>query len=104
MGDWALFIGWQQPSRGREREAIDVFNEALSYYAGLQEEGAIDSFEPVFLEPHGGDLGGFILVRGDREQIARIGTSDECIRRNTRATLVVDGFGVVGATAGARVG
>ena len=28
----------------------------------------IESFEPVFLEPHGGDLTGFILVRGDAEK------------------------------------
>ena len=64
MADAGLFIGWGEVVRGRETEALEVFNETLAYYGRLQEEGAIESFEPVFLEPHGGDLSGFILIRG----------------------------------------
>ena len=30
----------------------------------------IESFEPVFLEPHGGDLTGFILIQGDAAKLA----------------------------------
>ncbi|HEX2426862.1 MAG TPA: hypothetical protein VHI53_02995 [Gaiellaceae bacterium] len=97
MADAGLFIGWGEVVRGRESEAVELFNEALGYYARLQEEGTIDSFEPVFLEPHGGDLNGFVLVRGDAERLAELRVSDEFTQFSLRATLIVDGFGVVGA-------
>ena len=97
MADAGLFIGFGDPVRGRESEAIEVFNETLAYYGRLQEEGTIESFEPVFLEPHGGDLGGFILIRGDAEKLAALRVSEEFTQIATRATLIVDNFGIVGA-------
>jgi hypothetical protein len=97
MADAGLFIGWGEVVRGRETEATELFNETLAYYGRLQEEGTIESFEPVFLEPHGGDLNGFILIRGDAEQLASLRVSEEFTQFSLRATLIVDGFGVVGA-------
>ncbi|HEY5987384.1 MAG TPA: hypothetical protein VIV12_13575 [Streptosporangiaceae bacterium] len=104
MPDFGLFIGFGAPVRGRERQAIKVFNEAIEYYTRLQQQGEIESFESVFLEPHGGDLGGFTLVRGDRDKLASIRTSDEFARLSTRAGLIVEGFGVIGANLGERIG
>ncbi|HKO24806.1 MAG TPA: hypothetical protein VJY65_08715 [Chloroflexota bacterium] len=60
----------------------------------------VESFEPDALEPHGGDLNGFLLVRGDREKLNRVRSSDEFIRLNNRAQLVVTNFGAVGAFVG----
>ena len=97
MADAGLFIGWGEVVRGRETEALEVFNETIGYYSRLQEEGTIESFEPVFLEPHGGDLNGFILLRGDAEKLASLRVSEEFTQLATRATLIVDGFGIVGA-------
>jgi hypothetical protein len=104
MADSVLFIGWSQPSRGRENGAVEVFGEAVAYYTGLQGQGEIESFEVVFLEPHGGDLGGFFLLRGDAGKLAAVRTSDAFNRLNTRAALVVDGFGVVGGFVGDAIG
>ena len=104
MADFGLFIGFGFPVRGRERQAVKVFNEAMEYYARLQQQGEIESFEPVFLEAHGGDLGGFTLVRGDRDKLASIRTSDEFARLSLRANLIVDSFGVLGAQLGERIG
>jgi hypothetical protein len=104
MADFGLFIGFGYPVRGRERQAIKVFNEALEYYARLQQQGEIESFESVFLEPHGGDIGGFTLVRGDWDKLASIRASDEFVRLSTRAQLIVEQFGVVGANLGERIG
>jgi hypothetical protein len=97
MADAGLFIGWGEVVRGRETEALEVFNETLAYYGRLQEEGTIENFEPVFLEPHGGDLNGFILIRGDAENLASLRVNEEFNQFATRATLVVEGFGIVGA-------
>jgi len=103
MADAGLFIGWGAVARGREKEAVDLFNEIVEYYGRLQEEGEIESFEPVFLEPHGGDLSGFVLIRGESEKLAAIRVSAEFTRYSIRAALVVDGFGVVGADLEARL-
>lgn len=97
MADAGLFIGWGALARGREKEAVDLFNEILGYYGRLQEDGDIESFEPLFLEAHGGDLAGFVLVRGDAEKLASIRVSEEFTQYTIRAGLVVDNFGVVGA-------
>ncbi len=103
MADAGLFIGWGNPVRGRERKAIEVFGEAVGLWTRLQGEGKIEGFDAVFLEPHGGDLGGFFLLRGDAEALAQVRTSEEFFRVITRADLVVEGMGVVGAWTGAAI-
>ena len=103
MADSGLFIGFGAPVRGRERQATKVFNEAFEYYARLQQEGEIESFEPVLLEPHGGELDGFFLLRGDQDKLARIRSSKEFERLTVRGQLIVENLGVVGATLGDRL-
>jgi hypothetical protein len=96
----ALMIGWGAPVRGREQKALDAFQEVLQFYGKLQQQGEIQSFEPVALEPHGGELAGFLLVKGDPEKLARIRGSEEFIALTTRAQLLVDDIGIVGAFVG----
>jgi hypothetical protein len=97
MADSGLFIGWGAPVRGREEKGLEVFNEALSFTGQQQDAGAIESFEVVLIAPHGGDLAGFILVRGSEEQMAALRANDDFQRINVRAALVVERFGVVDA-------
>ena len=97
MADAGLFVGFGNPVRGRESQAVELFNETIGWYSRLQEEGEIESFEPVFLEPHGGDLGGFILLRGDAEKLSALRVSEEFTQFTIRASLCVDSIGVVGA-------
>jgi hypothetical protein len=66
MADAGLLIGWGDLVRGREAKGLEVFNETLAYFGRLQQDGEIESFDTAILEPHGGDLGGFILLRGAR--------------------------------------
>jgi hypothetical protein len=100
MADGGLFIGWGAPIVGREAKGLEVFNEALQYYGRLQQEGRIQGLEVGLLEPHGGDLGGFILLRGNREQLAQLRLDPDFERMTTRATLVVEGVGVVSVLTG----
>lgn len=104
MAGEAIFIGWGQVVRGREQKALDVFNESVQYWGSLQEDGTIESLDVVLLTPHGGDLAGYALLKGDPEKLAELRRSDEFIRRNARANLVVDGLGVVDAVSGERLG
>ena len=103
MSESALFVGWGAPVRGREQQAIGVFGEALALYERLQSEGMIEDYEPIFLEPHGGDLGGFFLLRGDAEKLGQVRMSDDFQLLSTRASLVVDDFGVVDSVTGAGI-
>jgi hypothetical protein len=100
MAMGALFIGWGEAVRGREQKSLEVFQEALEYWGRLQQQGEITSFEPVQLEPHGGDLSGFCLIKGDPEKLARIRGSAEFIALNGRGQMVVENFGVAGAFIG----
>jgi hypothetical protein len=59
MADSGLFVGFGLPVRARERQGIKVLNEAFEYYSRLQQDGEIESFEPVLLEPHRGESAGF---------------------------------------------
>jgi hypothetical protein len=104
MADEALFFGWGEVVRGREREAVEVFNEAMQYYGSLQQGGAIESVDAWFLAPHGGDLAGFFLLRGEREQLDEIQRSPEFERLQTRAAMVVDRTGTVNAYTGEALG
>ena len=100
MADAVLFIGWGAVVPGREQKALQVFNEGVAYWQRLQEQGAIESFEAVTLEPHGGELVGFVLIRGEREKLEQVRYSDEFLRLNARAGLVVTNFGVVAGFSG----
>ena len=103
MADSGLFIGFGAPVRGRERQAIKVFNEGFEYYSRLQQEGEIESFEPILLEPHGGELGGYFLLRGDKDKLARIRGSEEFERLTARAELIVENLGIVATFLGERL-
>jgi hypothetical protein len=95
MADAGLMLGWHRPTRGREKAALEVFNNSVAYYGRLQSEGRIESFEIVFLRPHGGDLDGFMLMRGSADQMAAVTTDEEFERIVQAADLTVDGIGVI---------
>ncbi|HYB27216.1 MAG TPA: hypothetical protein VEF89_11425 [Solirubrobacteraceae bacterium] len=100
----ALFVGWGQVVRGREQFALQVFQEAVSYYGKLQEEGQIERFEAYLLDPHGGDLGGFFLIHGERSSLDAVRSSAEFQRLLVRAGSVIDNLGLVGAYSGDALG
>jgi len=100
MANTALFVGWGVPVRSRERAALQVFNEWIQYCSGLQQQGKVENFETVLLESHGGDLGGFFLIRGSQEQISGLRADGEFQHNITRAGLVVEHLGVVTAFIG----
>jgi hypothetical protein len=104
MAEAGLFIGWGAPVRGRETVGLGVFQEAIGYWGSQQGAGAIESFEVVILEPHGGDLAGFFLIRGSENQIAALRATDEFARLITRAGMVVERVGAVGAFLGDGLG
>jgi hypothetical protein len=100
MADAGLFIGWGQVARGREERALEVFNETVEFYGRLQGDGRIEDFEVCLLEPHGGELAGFALLRGSEEQVDAIHHDEEFQRLMQRSSMIVDDLGLVNAFIG----
>ena len=42
MADSGIFIGWGEVVHGRERQSVQVFNEAVEMWGRLQAEGTIE--------------------------------------------------------------
>jgi hypothetical protein len=95
MADRVMFLGWHRPARGREGQAVESFNDVVGLFGRMEQESRIEGFDTVFLDPHGGDLGGFFLVRGTADQIHAIHEDDDFRRELTRADMLVDGIGTV---------
>ena len=104
MAEAGIFIGWGANVPGREEKGLEVFNESVAYWGQLEEDGKIESFEVVLLTPHGGDLEGFALLRGSRDQVGTLIVDEEFERTTARATLIVQNVGIVpgGARRGPR--
>jgi hypothetical protein len=100
MARSGIFLGWGTPVRHREQKAVEVFQESVEYWGSLQARGDIESFEVVLLEPHGGDLSGFALLRGEREKLDRVRASEDFQRLTDKANMIVESLGIVDAVVG----
>jgi len=95
MADRVLFIGWNRAVIGREKQAMQVFQKNMEYYTKLKKEGRIESFEPVLLQVHGGDLNGFWLLKGSAQQIEEIRRDSAFLDLIIEGGYCVEGLGMV---------
>jgi len=72
-----------------------LLNRRLQFWGKLQSEGRIESFEPVLLTQHGGDLNGFVTVRGEAGKLSEIREDDTFTDLIVEAGYCLEGFGVV---------
>ncbi len=103
MATNAIFFGWARAIPGREALAAEHFGQFSQFLTGMKAAGMITGFDPVFLTPHGGDLGGFFLIHGAATTLHALTDSDAWVEHVTRASLHLEGFGVVHAFTGAEV-
>ena len=99
MADRMLFIGWGATVAGREERALEVFNDAIGFYGRCQQEGRIESFDVVLLEPHGGGLQGYAELHGSADQLAALREAEDFQRLLADASLIIEELGVVGGFA-----
>jgi hypothetical protein len=95
MADRMLFVGWGAAIAGREERALEVFNDAIGFYGRCQQEGRIESFDVILLEPHGGGLQGYVELHGSADQLSALRESEDFQRLLADASLIVDELGVV---------
>ena len=103
MEKGALFVGWGSIIVGREKTAPRVLNDAMQYLQGLQKEGKSDSIDVILLEPHGGELEGFVLIKGNKDFLAKLRVEKEFIEIIVSVQLVHTKVGVVWAYSGAEM-
>jgi hypothetical protein len=99
----AILFGWNRVVAGLEAKALALFGEALHFWGQQQQAGTIEGFEPILLAPHGGDLNGFILVRGEADQLNQVLASEAYLMLETKANLYLAGYGVIPAVCGDEV-
>jgi len=95
MADRMLFVGWGATIAGREERALEVFNESIAFYGRCQQEGRIESFDVILLEPHGGGLQGYVELHGSADRLSALRESEDFQRLLADASLIVDELGVV---------
>jgi hypothetical protein len=99
MADRILFIGWGATVRGREERALEVFDAAVGFYGRCQQDGRIESFDVILLEPHGGGLGGYMELHGSADQLNALRQDEQFRRLMIDADMIVDELGLVGGYA-----
>jgi len=97
VAEYGLFIGWGPTRTGKEIASIKVFEEAVALTDRLKAAGEIESVEVVLLGSHGGDLAGFMLLRGDPEKLGRVSMAPEFLGLTMRAGVCLENVGVVHA-------
>jgi hypothetical protein len=91
MADRLLMLSWNEPARGSEARALEVFNEALGILGRKQQDGAIESFDVALMGPNS-YISGFMLIKGTADQITALRNDEEFMRNTVDATLCVDGI------------
>jgi hypothetical protein len=103
MGSNVVLFGWNRPVRGRERVSAQHFEEFVNYLAGLQRQRAIQAFDIVFLDAHGGDMNGFFLIKAESAKLDALLSTVEWITHMTRAAQHLEGSGAVRGVTGDQV-
>jgi hypothetical protein len=99
----AIFFGWNRSIPSREHVSAEHFTQFIGYLTNLKTNGTISNFETVFLRPHGGDLGGLVLIQGETEKLHQVTETNEWLEHMTRGTHHLEGSGYVFADTGAEV-
>lgn len=100
MASSVILFGWNRSIPGRENVSAGHFDEVVKYLGGLQQNGAIQSFDAVFLDAHGGDLNGFFLIKGEAAKLATLRSTTDWITHITRASLHLEGLGIIHGVTG----
>jgi hypothetical protein len=95
MANSVIFLGWNRAVVGREQQALNLWQKCMEFYTSLQADGRIESFEPIILSHHGGDLNGFILLKGEAQKLVEVRRDDTFVDFTIEAGYCLEGFGLV---------
>ncbi|MBA3454676.1 MAG: hypothetical protein H0T42_16435 [Deltaproteobacteria bacterium] len=96
-------FGWNRPITGREGMAAELFMHTVNFFEKLKRANSLESFEPIFLVDHGGDLGGYFLLKGTHDQLDTLKSNDEWVEIVMRAGHSLTGVGIIDCFTGTTV-
>jgi hypothetical protein len=102
MADRVVFISWGQVVRGREERAMENFNETIGLYGKMQQDGRMESFDVVLLNPSTG-MDGYLVLHGSADQLNALKESEDFQRQLASATLIVEDLKMVDGWTGAGI-
>ena len=99
MNSNVILFGWNRSIPGRERMSAEHFQEFVQYLDGLKKSSAIQGYDVIFLNAHGGDLNGFFLIRGETRKLFDLMSTPDWAKNMVRASLHLEGSGsILGAS------
>jgi len=100
MGSNVMLFGWNRSVPGREKVSAQHFEEFVKVPGRPAAEGCDSDIRCRVPRPHGGDLNGFFLIKGDSAKLDALVSTAEWITHITRAALHLDGSGVIRGVTG----
>ena len=86
----AVLVRWGAPIPGRETKGLEVFGKAIERFEKLAKDGRIHAHsEYISLT---GDVGGFMLITGDVEELQKILLEPENLSLTSQAAMIVADF------------
>jgi hypothetical protein len=95
MATACLFIGWDRPRTGKDREAMGELPAVLAQLGKFREAGWFERSDLIGLTAHRSTLNAFILLQGDRAKLDELRRTDAFERFSMRLSQLFDGLGVV---------
>jgi hypothetical protein len=96
MATACLFIGWNRPYPGQNKEAFAyLVKEGSARLEAWKREGFFESSEMFGLTAHGGDLNGFVILKGERAKLDELRRTDAFEKFSMTMGSMFDRYGVV---------
>ena len=96
MATACLFVGWNRPHLGREKEAWKyVMGEGMAILDKFRAEGFVESTEVIGLTAHRSDLNFFLLLLGERAKLDEMRRTDAFEKFSMNMSSLFDRYGVV---------
>lgn len=93
MSDYGHVTAWSGIRAGRERQALELWADAVDLYEKAVANGLIEEYETQLFQPSGSALPtGIITLWGTREQVEAIDRDEDRMRLQVRAGLVLEGL------------
>jgi len=88
----AITVSWGAVIPGREAKSLEVFGSAVARFEELSKSGRIHSHKEYFAVT--GQFGGFMLIEGDLDELAKLAVEPETLALNSKAESIVQDFRV----------
>jgi hypothetical protein len=99
----AVVFAFQKPVPGREAQALQLYRDLVQYLESLAKSDKIESFEPVLLGAHGGQIDGCVFVSGPGETIRGLPEDPKVAAMLSRAYYCLTGHAVIPAYVGSQL-